>query len=40
MRWKRDLGGRVRQGLAVADGMLFATTEPAEGSDMLYALEA
>ncbi|WP_435155098.1 PQQ-binding-like beta-propeller repeat protein [Haladaptatus sp. DFWS20] len=38
-RWKRDLGSRVRQGLAVADGTLFAITEPTDAPKMLYALE-
>jgi eukaryotic-like serine/threonine-protein kinase len=40
VRWKHDLVTRVRWGLAVANGTLFAVTEPTVESPTLYALEA
>ncbi len=39
VRWKRDLGSRIRQGFAVSNGTLFAITEPTDTRNMLYALE-
>lgn len=38
-RWKTDLGGRVREGVTVADGRLYAYTAPSEGPTRLHALE-
>lgn len=38
-RWKTDLGGRVREGVAVADGRLYAYTAPSEEPNRLHALE-
>ncbi|WP_170977272.1 outer membrane protein assembly factor BamB family protein [Halorussus salinisoli] len=38
-RWKTDLGGRVREGVTVADGRLYAYTAPPEEPTRLHALE-
>ncbi|UPV75164.1 PQQ-binding-like beta-propeller repeat protein [Halorussus limi] len=38
-RWKTDLGGRVREGVTVADGRLYAYTAPSEKQNRLHALE-
>ncbi|WP_266078453.1 hypothetical protein [Haladaptatus caseinilyticus] len=37
--WKRDLGTRVRQGLAGANRTPFAITGPTDTPKMLYVLE-
>lgn len=39
-RWKLDLGVRVREGIAVSGGRVYAYTKPPKGEDYVHALEA
>lgn len=38
-RWKTDLGVRVREGVAVSDGRVYAYTKPPEDKNYVHALE-